>query len=839
MENKFCKYDGKILVDSNNQPLSCVFRGDNHDSNNCIVLDFNSYISGIKQMSELKGEKSIIKNTEYKCNLKNNGNIIDEKKKDNYKLATFKGNSDFENKYYKNYIPTIVKDPDIIMTDVQRKKLLTEIQNSNLSYIENFTNNLIPENMLNINNINNNITINSNMPIAKKNTKTISDVIDAKETNNLTLLSQIFKKNNNIESIDKSIQPVPPAQPERSIENIISQMSLTNKMNSLGPPKNTIINNPILSNPSSDDTNGKSLDNIINHHIINSKKKTESQKINTFENAGKCKIPYMPNNKNMSYVGSGEVCTIQTAKSYGIFDEINYFNNKLTEDDKYKIDINSSNERPYRLCNDEKNFFVQNCVLSTKNPWKTYNSTYQKCMLPDNIKLPEELKIIKPYISESSNIDNNKIEFIKPQNVPFISNTEQFCQERWYDWFIIPDYDLGNRFRSEAFQVTKDDGTKERKSVCYKPCPIKDVPELGDPTKCISKDKFNLGKYANTFYYSPVALILLLGSTKESLLEYYGSNFDLLKKSLSKNSAIQEDIYLHIQGNNETKENIYKDIKGDIKSAINELFKYEFTENNIVVPNKDLELLSRKTLNVEKLRNAYNIAYNYSTIYSNIEFQNSVQISTSNQLQQNSIVKWFNSLSDVSGYDVNSDQFKRQLICLKKACNLAFDGSTDYSKNFILHSLNINCPVNERKTPCNCGKNDKNNVVINNVDTVCSTNTLIWNEKEKSSIFNEPKNSNEDIQLKNIIMLAFLGACLIVLFFIVSILLKFCSPIIVGILNNTVRGFVYFLTFIETYCFMSGCPTVPLYNYKLAVLQNSWLEIHMKKISSLIMKNSN
>lgn len=94
------------------------------------------------------------------------------------------------------------------------------------------------------------------------------------------------------------------------------------------------------------------------------------------------------------------------------------------------------------------------------------------------------------------------------------------CDERWYDWFVTPNYHLGNGVYSSNI------------GECYAPCPEYQVPAYAvDPVdqssldfvstedlkRCIPRDTYFYGKYKVGSDYCPLAWIHRLNATKESL----------------------------------------------------------------------------------------------------------------------------------------------------------------------------------------------------------------------------------------------------------------------------------------------------------------------------------
>lgn len=348
-------------------------------------------------------------------------------------------------------------------------------------------------------------------------------------------------------------------------------------------------------------------------------------------------------------ISTGEVCTIETAKEYGIFGETTYFN----IDDK--IDTLSGNiidnSKPYSLCRPGVNKTAnKNCVLSTGNPWKTIDASGEYCMLPLNVELPSVLKYI----------DGSTIE--KTSNIKIWDKKSSYCQEKWYDWFSIPDYHFGNKY---TFSCNLNN--------CLQPCSVGNVPDLNTPDKCISKADFKGGEVNRSFPYLPISLIMLLGSDKTSLLAHYDS---ILNNNASNAEGIffNPKVYTSLLGDGATRDNIYNDIKSDLKKHIDNLILLPYDDRYIMAPTFDDSKLITNINTQAHIEEAYSIAERFVTICGSNE--------TSAKCTD-----FKKSIADITGYDINSSQFHKQMLTFKKACNIAFDGGRYYSTNVMLHNL--------------------------------------------------------------------------------------------------------------------------------------------------------
>lgn len=385
-------------------------------------------------------------------------------------------------------------------------------------------------------------------------------------------------------------------------------------------------------------------------------------------------------------IKQGEICTINAAKSYGLFNEddiSSYFNSNILKSDSLKIDKHLSNtideKLPYSLCTLKEDIAYTNCALNNKNPWLSLNEI-NKCAIPANIELPNELVY-----------NNDKTKILKPPPVYRYKSKTGYCQERWYDWFTIPDYHFGNRYT-----LVNEPEHPRNILQCLIPCPIGYVPRDNSNKvyagKCISKEFYEYGLYDGTFNYLPISLILLLGSNYKSLRQYYIFLLEDVKSTILNNDLIlNENVYNYIHDTNNTngQDPIRKNIaiaKTEMNKAIINLFKIPFDYKNITVPDNNVIKISTPIITKSRILEAYNICKYFHEI--------------SNDSSKVKEYKEFkDSLLEINGFASKPYQFKKLLLILKQACNITFNGKSDYSKNYILFTLNKNKEENELGYP--------------------------------------------------------------------------------------------------------------------------------------------
>lgn len=403
----------------------------------------------------------------------------------------------------------------------------------------------------------------------------------------------------------------------------------------------------------------KDIDDILKAYNDSGNQPTDTP----VEDPQKCAVMNDIDDYSTKTIATGEVCTIETAKLYGIFGKDKYFNSSVPATEQSDINLfvdNAYNKKlNYSLCSvDQSNYAYQNCVLTTKNPWKSINGTKEYCMLPMDITLPEHLV----YNQETKKID-------KPPDIPLYKAKKECCQEKWYDWFSIPDYHLGNR----TFFYQNNSNVK-----CFAPCELGSVPDPDNNNeKCITKNRYYYGLYAKSLNYLPIAFIMLLGSTKDSLLKKHKEVLTNERNKLKDKGELTMDfeLYNNIITNEVTQQNIFNVIKEDLRPHIRKLLSYPIDENNIIPPDPDIQTRSADLMSKENIADAYDIAKNF------------YDLSTAPD-KTKEFFEWKKKLAEIGGFNMTDDKFFKQLLLLKKACNVAFDNTTSYSRDNILYVVN-------------------------------------------------------------------------------------------------------------------------------------------------------
>lgn len=382
----------------------------------------------------------------------------------------------------------------------------------------------------------------------------------------------------------------------------------------------------------------------------------------------------------------GEKCTIEFAKRLNIFDNNNYILN-LSQDEldklnTYELDDNGNlvtSSSQYNICSVEENIAYENCALATSNVYlaTVYDKASQSyvCSLPDNMKLPQNSKY-QFVLSSSSNI-------IKPESEIYLKNLKKnFCEERWHDWFSIPNFHLNNRWFNE---IPNELSSTKSVGKCFKPCKFGYMPTQEDIGKCVLKKQYNGGQYKYDFDYTPIALVCLLGTTFNVFVREYTIYLETIRKNYNASAEIellknkeQQDVIEHLKSTIGIKENvIWSSIQNDLKTYINDVFtnipdmNNDIINTNVVVPNTVVINQMKTYLTQDQIRHAYTIAKDIQSYMGDLEKYKT----------------WVSELASISG--LSSDKLIYLIRMLKRACNICFDGkNAELSSNYLLFAIN-------------------------------------------------------------------------------------------------------------------------------------------------------
>jgi len=278
-------------------------------------------------------------------------------------------------------------------------------------------------------------------------------------------------------------------------------------------------------------------------------------------------------------VSPGEMCTLDQLSSLGIYDSQNYIspeNNTYKDLKTFNGDKDNKENRTKSLCKqtlkgDSANL---NCLYEHGAGYIRKPGDADTCITYD----------CPPGFEKNGN-DCKKI--LLDAKV----DKRAQCQERWSDWFIVPNYHLGNNYN------TVNDS-------CYSPCPSHYVPNYAtDPVdnskidfsssdkldKCVARNIYFDGKYAEGSEYCPLAWIYRASATADSLNKEYVNVIQASGSNVNHNQ-----IYNTLLRNS-------KSMSGSLLDNTNSLFE----DANVTTPEMDIACSGLYTS--ERVAKAYEI----------------------------------------------------------------------------------------------------------------------------------------------------------------------------------------------------------------------------------------
>ena len=419
--------------------------------------------------------------------------------------------------------------------------------------------------------------------------------------------------------------------------------------------------------------------------------------------------------------------------------ELNY-NFRDINDNKFNYNENDLTKKSLCYPTDitKKDYYL-NCVLETENPLFTFKDGV--CMVHPDLNLNNQ-RLIKGddgfvYINNAKDEEGN-FKYFKKKNTAY-------CEDKWFDWIITPNYHFGNRYYRDSGAYSKEDVKK-----CYKPCGMGRLPYLNDNNEyiCVSKDVVYDGIYRNKLDYSPIALINLIGNNKENLkklyenlYEYELNNIDITYyEKNSENNLTSFDVNDAIDEIKKVLNTIVTDNNLNIPSYSTEknhlTYKHpNFNENDeTLLTYIGLEKNDVITNDIILIHTAYLALGYYNFLNSIIDISNGFKEETiTNDVEKFNnhnfnIMRVLEKLNIIS-YDTNINltikKQQRLANILYKAINICYNNKTDFSKNIILKTQEA---INRRT----------NTINYNNILT--ETNKLINGLNIKFFSNNELKN---------------------------------------------------------------------------------------------------
>jgi len=431
------------------------------------------------------------------------------------------------------------------------------------------------------------------------------------------------------------------------------------------------------------------------------------------------------NNKNSLYTSYSDIIE-NDVDTYKPKDTQDVFNDnfKALYSNQINTDLNNIEQglSNLHISNRSSNIYA-NCVLQSGSKWFTTSDTYDKCVVLNDIKLP------KTIINKNNSYYTNFSSKNKPGKSLYASNINKaYCENRWYDWIVTPNYYLGNTYFKDIGKYTTLDINR-----CYKPCDGDSMPYMTEKNEymCIPKKYYGNGIFNNKYMFSPIGLINLIGNFAATL------NPDLNKKNNNNNSNNDYNFILYklileynltanvdsniysVQDNTSNLvinyNNVYDDFK-DIYNELNECLNNNILNNFINSKNQDYyyspnfnykspifnenepEMYTLKGLQANNILIDPILIHTWILANTFKPFPNDIDISKTD-LPTKQAINYSIQGNSYTLYDILSSKFndeesinnykaERLKNIFYKAVNLCYNNKTDFSKNIIVNTIN-------------------------------------------------------------------------------------------------------------------------------------------------------
>lgn len=281
------------------------------------------------------------------------------------------------------------------------------------------------------------------------------------------------------------------------------------------------------------------------------------------------------------FVSAGEVCSIDIAKKYGFFDKKNYYTDEYSDVRTFTPIDQQENRDSNEVCKQTSDGKVAypSCTLVYGVPYEQKPTDRSKCVINMGMFCPSKLQ--KGDRCKRSNI-------LPPPPIAMKSR----CDEKPTDWYMIPNYHLGNGY---AF-VEAGNNTR-----CMTPCSTDRMPGFTtdpvdgasagvltntDPNQCYLKAEYMGGKYDGTNNFCPISWVHRLGLKEEDIVD------DIVKRIQKYDTS---NTYSKIATTTASKE--AKDVLRDGKKLL----------ENVDFPNSQMMAACSKLNTPERVAKAYSI----------------------------------------------------------------------------------------------------------------------------------------------------------------------------------------------------------------------------------------
>ena len=227
-------------------------------------------------------------------------------------------------------------------------------------------------------------------------------------------------------------------------------------------------------------------------------------------------------------------------------------------------------------------------------------------------------------------INDNKIAYKEPY-LYILEKKESQCNnttEQWQKWFTTSYYYLGNK--DGRRKIDENSKTRQINLLCYKECSNNSI--LNKDEICENVETFEKGKYNNYLPYDPLAIICILGSHGNNIINRGNILGTTDTANIYEGNHTPEGNYYHtIQNANAKIDNYNLKINGNIQNAILNDINAK-TIKNFTETNSPLKII------IDDTTKAYKILEKYIQDTIENEEQNELNIKT---IIKNEVNKFF------------------------------------------------------------------------------------------------------------------------------------------------------------------------------------------------------
>lgn len=347
------------------------------------------------------------------------------------------------------------------------------------------------------------------------------------------------------------------------------------------------------------------------------------------------------NRDRYTTVSAIEVCTIEGAKQKGILSRDEYYIDDYSDLKTYNGDASGTKKDICSQSADGADAFL---FCSVEHGNIAYKRKGNKCV---TYSCPTGWEGVS--------------RCTKPLEDAIVSKRSH-CDERWYDWYTVPNYHLGNKFQPDE----KIPGT------CYNPCPSDHVPQYkNDPIdgstfglaskealgRCVPKNQYFGGKYVVGSDFCPLAWIYRVGATPNKLADIMTIELNKVKEKAGGDAYMNSE-YAALS-NPETRDVLAKRLYASTSAVV---------ENVEAPTTANMQQACRLLQTPERLTEAYNICQ--GVIDNEDGFLNACKENGDNEDVAETKLKVLKQACNATFCDPNNDAAKvinREPLCIKSS----------------------------------------------------------------------------------------------------------------------------------------------------------------------------